>query len=153
MVFPSGPRQRGTEFAVTKRATERHDSANDPKQEQREYRLNVCQLKAKAGKDSRADDVGDNDGRCRKKTNSSPLNTRLHRTAFGKCCHFWIDNLEIILTSEFFRSGLQIHDWFSADARCRDTLVAIGKFFVVKVKAESQLGIFLGCQKPFPASR
>jgi hypothetical protein len=24
---------------------------------------------------------------------------------------------------------------------------------VVKVKAESQLGIFVGCQKPFPASR
>src|SRR5437660_7726915 len=153
MIFPSGPRQPGTEFAVTKRATERHDAANDPKQEQRESRLNVCQLKAKAGKDSRADDVGDNDGRCRKKTNSSPLSTRLHRTAFGKCCHFWIDNLEIILTSEFFRSGLQIHDWSSADARCRDTLVAIGKFFVVKVKAESHLQIFLSCQKLFLESR
>ena len=78
MIFTSGARQRGAEFAVTKRATKGRDSANDPKHEQRKSRLNIYQLKAEAGEDARADNVGDNDGRCRNKTDSAPRSSRLH---------------------------------------------------------------------------
>ena len=41
MVFPPGTRQCGGEFAVTERAAERHNSADDPKHQQREPRLNI----------------------------------------------------------------------------------------------------------------
>src|SRR6266480_584305 len=111
MIFTAGARQRGAEFAITKRAAQRHDSANDPKHEQRESRLNICQLKAEAGEDARADNVGNNDGKCREETNRPPRSSRLQRTRFGNRSHLWIDNPEIIGASEFFRSGLQIHNW------------------------------------------
>src|SRR5882724_6649315 len=106
MVFPSGARQRGAEFAITKRAAQRHDSANDPKHEQRESRVNVCQLKAEAGEDARADNVGNNDEKCRKETNRPSRSSRLHRTRLSNRNHIWIDNPEILGASEFFQSGL-----------------------------------------------
>ena len=62
MVFASGTRQRGTEFAITKRAAERHGSANHPKHQQRKSRLNIRQLKTEAGEDAGANNVGNNDG-------------------------------------------------------------------------------------------
>src|SRR5882724_2922450 len=111
MVFPSGARQRGAEFAITKRAAQRHDSANDPKHEQWESRLNVRQLKTEAGEDASADNVGNNDGKCRKETNRPSRSSRLQRTRLGNRSHLWIDNPEIIGTREFFRTGLQIHNW------------------------------------------
>ena len=78
MVFAAGARQCGAEFAITQRPAQRRDSANDPKHEQRESRLNICQLKAKAGEDAGANNVGNNDGSCRKKTDSPPRSSRLH---------------------------------------------------------------------------
>src|SRR4029453_10544947 len=111
MVFTSGARQRGAELAITKRAAKRGDSADDPKHEQRKSRLNIHQLKAKAGKDAGANNVGDNDGRRRNEPDSPPRSSRLHGTRFSNCSHLWIDNPEIIGTREFFRSDLKVHNW------------------------------------------
>ena len=72
MVLPSGTRQRGAEFAITKRAAKRRDSANDPKHEQRKSRLNVRQLKTKAREDPSANNVGNNDRGCCDETNGPP---------------------------------------------------------------------------------
>src|ERR1044071_5942394 len=96
MVFAAGARQCGAEFTIAKRAAQRRDSANDPKHEQRESRLNVCQLKTEAGEDARADNVGNNDRRRRKETDSPTRSSRLHRTRFSNRSHLWIDNPEII---------------------------------------------------------
>ena len=61
MVFAPGTRQRGGEFAVTERATQRGDSADDPEHQQREPRLDIIQLEAKASEDAGANDVGNHD--------------------------------------------------------------------------------------------
>src|SRR5262249_42811922 len=106
MVLASRARQRGAEFAVTKRATKRRNSANDPKHEQWESRLEVCQLKTKAGENAGANNVGNNNGRRRDEADSPPRSSGLHRTTFSNRSHLWIDNPEIIRTGEFFRSGL-----------------------------------------------
>src|SRR5438128_10542857 len=63
MVLPSGTRQRGAEFAITKRAAKRRHSANDPKHEQRKSRSNVRQWPTAAREDPNSDKVGNNDGR------------------------------------------------------------------------------------------
>src|SRR5437762_4943252 len=125
MVFTSGTRERGAELAITECAAKRGDSANDPKHEQRESRLNIGQLKSKTGEDACANDVGDNDGRCRDEPDSSPRRSRLHGTRFSNRSHLQIDNPEIIRSSEFFRSGIRVHNW---RASWCDTLVAVGKF-------------------------
>src|SRR5437870_1168836 len=65
MIFASGTRQRGAEFAITNRATKRRDSTDNPQHKQREPGLNVRQLKTKAGEDASANNVGDYDGGCR----------------------------------------------------------------------------------------
>ena len=130
MVFAAGTRQRRAEFAVTKRAAKRRDSANDPKHEQREPGLYVRQLKAKAGEDAGADDVGNNDGRCRDEPDSPPRSSRLHGTRFSNRSHLWIDNPEIIGTGEFFRCTLEIHNWPAPAGRLRDVPVAYRKFVV-----------------------
>src|SRR4051794_30229584 len=61
MVFAARSWQSGTEFAVTERAAKRHHSAHDPEQNQREARLDVGDLKPKAGEDTRPDNVSNND--------------------------------------------------------------------------------------------
>src|SRR5215468_9110867 len=104
MIFTSGARQRGAELAITKGPTKRCDSANDPEHEQRKSGLNIRELETKTGEDAGANNVGDNDGRCRDKANSPPRRPRLHRTRFSNCSHFRIDNPEISGTREFFRS-------------------------------------------------
>src|SRR4030095_4181997 len=111
MVFTSGARQRGAKLAITTSDPKRSDSANDPKHKQRKSRLNVRQLKTKAGKDAGANNIGDNDGRRRNEPDSPPRSSRLHGTRFGNCSHLRIDNPEISGTSEFFRSDLKVHNW------------------------------------------
>src|SRR5206468_9839033 len=150
MVFTPGTRQRGAELAITECTAKCGDSADDPKHEQGEPRLNIRQLKAKTGKDAGANNVGDNDGRCRDETDSSPRRSRLHGTRFSNRRHLQIDHPEIIGTGEFFRSGIRVHNW---RASWRDTLVAVGNSQWLRMRAESHLQIFLSCQKPFPASR
>src|SRR4030095_9224616 len=54
MVFAPGPRQCGGEFTVTECAAERDNSTDDPEHQQREPRLNIIQLKAKAREDASA---------------------------------------------------------------------------------------------------
>ncbi len=150
MVFTPGARQRGAELAITKRAAKRRNAANDPKHEQRKPRLNICQLKTKAGEDARANDVGNNDGRCRNKTDGSPRRSRLHGTRFNNCSHLQIDNPKIIGSSEFFRSGVRIHNW---QASCAIRWSQLENSQRLRIRTESRLQIFLSCQKPFPASR
>src|SRR3954451_7591764 len=111
MIFTSGARQSGAELAITECAAKRSDSANDPKHEQGESRLNIRQLKAKTGKDAGANNVGDNDGRGRDESDSPPRRSGLHARRFSNCRHLQIDNPEIIGTSEFFRSGIRVHNW------------------------------------------
>src|SRR6266853_562158 len=127
MVFTPGARQRGAELAITKSAAKRGDSANDPKHEQREPRLNIRQLKSKTGEDACANDVGNNDGRCRDETDGPSRRSRLHGTRFSNCSHLEIDNPKIIGSSEFFRRDIRVHNW---RASLRDMLVAVGKFAV-----------------------
>src|SRR4029434_2802330 len=127
MVFTPGARQRGAKLAITKRAAKRGDSTNDPTHEAPESRLNIRQLKAKTGEDAGANNVCNNDGRCRDKTDGTPRRSRLHGTRFSNCSHLQIDNPEIIGSSEFFRSGIRVHNW---RASLRDMLVAVGKFAV-----------------------
>ena len=59
MIFAAGARKCGTQFAVTKRAAQRGDSADDPKHQQRETGLNVRDLKPEAGKNAGADNIRD----------------------------------------------------------------------------------------------
>src|SRR5437016_9732157 len=110
MVFTPGARQSGAELAVTERAAECGDSANDPKHEQGEPRLNIRELKAKTGKDAGANNVGNNDGRLRDESDSPPRRSGHHATRFSNCRHLKIDNTEIIWTSEYSRSGTRVHD-------------------------------------------
>src|SRR5215831_9975595 len=102
MVFASRARQRGAEFAITKRAAKCCDSPNHPKHEQRKSRLDVCQLKTKAGENASANNVGNNDGRCRDEADGSTRRSRLYGTRFGNCSHLWVDSPQIIGTREFF---------------------------------------------------
>src|SRR6266536_3650297 len=111
MVFTPGARQSGAELAITERAAKCGDPANDPKHEQGEPRLNIRQLKAKTGKNAGANNVGNNDGRRRDESDGSSRRSRLHGAGFSNCRHLQIDNPEIIGSSEFFRSALQIHNW------------------------------------------
>ena len=111
MVFTPGARQSGAELAITERAAKCGDSANDPKHEQGEPRLNIRELKAKTGKDAGANNVGNNDGRRRDESDSPPRRSGHHAARFSNCRHLQIDNPEIIGTSEFFRSGIGVHNW------------------------------------------
>ena len=61
MIFASGARQRGAQFAIAKRAAKRHDSADDPQHEQGEPGLNVRQLETETRENAGADDIGNND--------------------------------------------------------------------------------------------
>ena len=91
MIFPSGTRQRGAEFAITNRATKRRDSTDNPQHKQREPGLNVRQLKTKARENSGADDVGNHNGRRREKTDSALGSGGLHRNALIKSSHRWVN--------------------------------------------------------------
>ncbi len=78
MIFASRTRQCGAEFAIAKRAAERRDSADDPKHEQRESRLNILQLKAETREDAGADNVGNHDRTCSDETDRPPRRCRLN---------------------------------------------------------------------------
>ena len=65
VVLPARSRQHGGQFGVAECPTDRHDSADDPQQEEREAGLYVGDLKSEAGKDADAHHVGDDDSRCR----------------------------------------------------------------------------------------
>ena len=87
MVFASGTRQRGSEFSVTKRAAKRSDSTYDPEHQQREARLNVCQLKTETREDTGADDVRNHDRARRYEPNRTPGRCRLNGSRLRKCGH------------------------------------------------------------------
>src|SRR4051812_24738224 len=57
MIFAAGARERCAQLTVTKRATERGDSTDDPEHQQSETRMNVGNLESKAGEDASADNI------------------------------------------------------------------------------------------------
>jgi hypothetical protein len=91
MILAARTRERGAQFAVTKRTAKRRDSADDPEHKQRKPGLNVRQLKTETGKDARADDVGDNDGTRRDETDRTPR-LRFHGRTLSNDGHRGIDN-------------------------------------------------------------
>ena len=94
MIFASGARQRGAQFAVAKRAAKRRDPADDPEHQQRESGLNVRQLKTEAREDAGADDVGNHDGARRHETDRPPRGWRFHGTrgSRDRSVIGWIDS-------------------------------------------------------------
>ena len=74
---------------------------------------------------------------------------RFHRTTFGGRSHLWIDNSEIMGTREFFRTGIEVHDWQTS---VRDTLARLEIGWWLRMSAALHLWIFLSCQELFPAS-
>ena len=46
MIFATGARKRGAQFAIAERAAESGDSADDPQEKKRETRMNILQLKS-----------------------------------------------------------------------------------------------------------
>src|SRR5215470_10646426 len=78
MVLASGTRQRGGEFAVTESATKRRNSSDDPEHQQRESRLNIIQLKAKARENAGSDNVGDHYGAGGDETDGAPRSCRFN---------------------------------------------------------------------------
>ena len=65
IVFAARSRQHGREFRITERAADRHETADNPKQQQREAGPYVADLKSEAGEDTDADHIGDDNRRCR----------------------------------------------------------------------------------------
>ena len=72
MIFAAGARKRGAQLTVTKRTAERSDSADNPKHQQSETRMDVGDLKSKTGEDAGADDICNHDPAGCKKTDGSP---------------------------------------------------------------------------------
>ena len=67
MIFAAGSRQCRAELAITQRAAKRDETADYPKEQEREPGTDINKLKAKAGEDASANNVGNNDGtgRCK----------------------------------------------------------------------------------------
>lgn len=84
MIFTAGTRQCGAQFTVAKRAAERGNSADHPKHQQGEARVNVSHLKTKAREDACANDIRDNNPAGSEESNSPQRS--------GGMVHFGQDN-------------------------------------------------------------
>ena len=92
MIFAAGTRKRRAQLAVTKRATKRGDSTDDPEHEQGKAGLDVGNLKSKAGKYTGANNVRDYDPARRKKTDGSTGFAQTRAVWLGGSVHIGIDN-------------------------------------------------------------
>src|SRR2546430_16648164 len=92
MIFTARTRERSAQFAVTKRAAKRSDSANDPEHEQGKTRVKIDNLKSETGEHTGADDVCDHNSAGGEKADRPRRGSQIRRGAVRGFRHLAHDN-------------------------------------------------------------